>query len=54
MDPDQLFVGEVRETQSAVGCISAAQTGRKVWTTIHTYYPIDIIARLKALMLMLI
>lgn len=49
MDPDQLFVGEVRETQSAVGCISAAQTGRKVWTTIHTYYPIDIIARLKAL-----
>ncbi|KAB1469226.1 pilus assembly protein PilQ [Cronobacter sakazakii] len=49
LDPDQMFIGEIRGEHSATGCISAAQTGRKVYTTIHTDYPVDIIARLKAL-----
>lgn len=49
MDPDQMFIGEVRDNTSATGAISAAQTGHKVYTTIHTNHPIDIISRLKAL-----
>lgn len=49
LDPDQIFIGEVRDNTSATGAITAALTGHKVFTTIHTNFPIDIIARLKNL-----
>ncbi|ECO4313207.1 Flp pilus assembly complex ATPase component TadA [Salmonella enterica] len=48
LDPDQVYIGEVRDFTSATGAISAAQTGHKVYTTIHTNNPIDIIPRLKS------
>lgn len=48
LDPDQIYIGEVRDFTSATGAISAAQTGQKVYTTIHTHNPIDIIPRLKS------
>ncbi|WP_253926685.1 GspE/PulE family protein [Dickeya dadantii] len=49
LDPDVISVGEIRETKSATGCVSAAQTGRKVYTTLHTNYAIDIPSRLLSL-----
>lgn len=48
LDPDQIYIGEVRDFTSATGAIAAAQTGHKVYTTIHTHNPIDIIPRLKS------
>jgi type II secretory ATPase GspE/PulE/Tfp pilus assembly ATPase PilB-like protein len=49
MDPDWIYIGEVRDRTSAMGAVEAAQTGHNVITTIHTQYPIDIISRLKNL-----
>lgn len=49
LDPDEMFIGEVRDYASATGTVSAAQTGHKVVTTLHTHFPIEIISRLKTL-----
>jgi len=47
LDPDFIYIGEVRDSTSATGVIEAAQTGHNVITTIHTSHPIDIIQRLR-------
>ncbi|EGH9360826.1 Flp pilus assembly complex ATPase component [Salmonella enterica] len=47
LDPDFIYIGEVRDNTSATGVIEAAQTGHCVITTIHTSHPIDIIQRLR-------
>ncbi len=47
LDPDFIYIGEVRDTTSATGVIEAAQTGHNVITTIHTSHPIEIIQRLR-------
>lgn len=47
LDPDWIYVGEVRDHTSATGAVEAAQTGHNVITTIHTQFAIDIISRLK-------
>lgn len=47
LDPDVIYIGEVRDNTSATGVIEAAQTGHGVITTIHTSYAIDIIQRLR-------
>lgn len=47
LDPDYIYIGEVRDSTSATGVIEAAQTGHSVITTIHTSHPIDIIQRLR-------
>lgn len=49
LDPDQMLIGEIRDYASATGAIAAAQTGHKVYTTLHTHFPIEIISRLKTL-----
>ncbi|MBG6246666.1 pilus assembly protein PilQ (plasmid) [Candidatus Symbiopectobacterium sp. 'North America'] len=49
LDPDCIYIGEVRDSTSATGVIESAQTGHSVITTIHTSYPIDIIQRLRRL-----
>jgi len=49
LDPDFIYIGEVRDITSATGVIEAAQTGHNVITTIHTSHPIDIIERLSRL-----
>lgn len=49
LDPDFIYIGEVRDSTSATGVIEAAQTGHNVITTIHTSHPIDIIQRLRRL-----
>ncbi|MEM4218406.1 MAG: ATPase, T2SS/T4P/T4SS family, partial [Candidatus Methanomethylicaceae archaeon] len=35
-DPDVILVGEVRDTETALNCLSAAETGHLVVTTLHT------------------
>ncbi|WP_051225645.1 ATPase, T2SS/T4P/T4SS family [Photorhabdus temperata] len=47
LDPDCIYIGEVRDNTSGNGVIEAAQTGHIVVTTIHTNHPIDIIQRLR-------
>lgn len=47
LDPDWIYIGEVRDKTSARGATEAAETGHNVITTIHTKYPIDILSRLK-------
>lgn len=47
LDPDCIYIGEVRDDTSGNGVIEAAQTGHTVITTIHTNHPIDIIQRLR-------
>lgn len=49
LDPDSIYVGEVRDSTSATGAVEASQTGHSVITTIHTSHPIDIIQRLRRL-----
>jgi type II secretory ATPase GspE/PulE/Tfp pilus assembly ATPase PilB-like protein len=46
LDPDCIYIGEVRDNTSGSGVIEAAQTGHMVITTIHTNHPIDILQRL--------
>lgn len=48
LDPDRLFIGEVRDPTSADGAISAGHTGHKVYTTMHTSLPIDVLTRLRS------
>ncbi|WP_159338521.1 ATPase, T2SS/T4P/T4SS family [Erwinia rhapontici] len=47
LDPDRLYIGEVRDAGSANGAVEAIQTGSPVLTTIHTNSPADIPQRLK-------
>ncbi|SFF37779.1 Type II secretory pathway ATPase GspE/PulE or T4P pilus assembly pathway ATPase PilB [Kosakonia radicincitans] len=49
MDPDRLYVGEIRDTDSANGVIEAIQTGAGVLLTIHTNSATDIPQRLRRL-----
>lgn len=45
-DPDIIFIGEVRDQQTATMSIRAAMTGHKVFTTLHTNDAIGVIPRL--------
>lgn len=47
LNPDWLYIGEVRDATSAMGTLEAGNTGHGVITTIHTRFPIDILSRLK-------
>lgn len=47
MDPDRLYIGEIRDAGSAHGCVEAIHTGIPVLTTIHTHSPADILQRLR-------
>lgn len=47
LDPDGIYIGEVRDNSSGNGVIEAAQTGHMVLTTIHTNHPIDILQRVR-------
>ena len=48
-DPDTLMVGEIRDLQSAVLAIKFAQSGHRVYTTIHASTALGIIGRLVGL-----
>jgi type IV pilus assembly protein PilB len=48
-DADVIFVGEVRDPESAEACIQLAQTGHLVLTSMHTRDAIGVVARLCAL-----
>ena len=45
-DPDIIFIGEVRDQQTASMSIRAAMTGHKVFTTLHTNDALGVIPRL--------
>ena len=45
-DPDIIFVGEVRDEETAVMAVRAAQTGHQVYTTLHTNDALGTIPRL--------
>ena len=48
-DPDALFVGEIRDRETAEETFRAANTGLQVFSTLHTNNPISAILRLKDL-----
>lgn len=45
-DPDIIFVGEVRDEETAVMAVRAALTGHQVYTTLHTNDALGVIPRL--------
>lgn len=45
-DPDIIFVGEVRDEETAVMAVRAALTGHQVFTTLHTNDALGVIPRL--------
>ncbi len=45
-DPDIIFIGEVRDNQTATMAMRASMTGHKVFTTLHTNDAIGVIPRL--------
>lgn len=45
-DPDVIFVGEVRDEETAVMAVRAALTGHQVYTTLHTNDALGVIPRL--------
>ncbi len=45
-DPDTLMVGEIRDLQSAVLTIKFAQSGHRVYTTVHASTALGIVGRL--------
>jgi type II secretory ATPase GspE/PulE/Tfp pilus assembly ATPase PilB-like protein len=47
-DADVIFIGEVRDTDSAQAAVQLAQTGHLVLTTLHTRDAIGVIPRLEA------
>lgn len=47
MDPDRLYVGEIRSPAAANAVIEAINTGTPLLTTIHTNSPADILHRLR-------
>ena len=48
-DPDTLMVGEIRDLQSAVLAIKFAQSGHRVYTTVHASTALGIVGRLVGL-----
>ena len=48
-DPDILFIGEVRDEDSAELLVKAVQSGHQVYTTLHTTSAIGIVDRLRGL-----
>ncbi len=48
-DPDTLMVGEIRDLESAILAIKFAQSGHRVYTTVHASTAIGIISRLVGL-----
>ncbi len=46
-DPDILFVGEIRDQETMLGCIQAALTGHLVLTTLHAPDTIESVLRIK-------
>lgn len=50
LDPDLMMIGEVRDGASAKAAIEAAQTGHKVWTTLHANNAWDILDRYESLL----
>lgn len=46
-DPDVIFVGEIRDPETAAIAIRASMTGHQVFTTLHTNDSIGVISRLK-------
>lgn len=46
-DPDVIFVGEVRDNETATMAIRAAMTGHQVYSTLHTNDAIGAISRLR-------
>lgn len=47
-DADIIFIGEIRDSESAITAVQLAQTGHLVLTTLHTRDSIGVIARMKA------
>ena len=45
-DPDTLMVGEIRDKQSAILTIKFAQTGHRVYTTVHASTALGVIERI--------
>jgi type II secretory ATPase GspE/PulE/Tfp pilus assembly ATPase PilB-like protein len=45
-DPDIIFLGEVRDEETAVMAVRAALTGHQVFTTLHTNDALGAIPRL--------
>lgn len=48
-DPDTLMVGEIRDLQSAVLTIKFAQSGHRVYTTVHAATALGIVGRLSGI-----
>ncbi len=48
-DPDVIFIGEIRDPETARECMRAANTGLQIFSTLHTNDPISGILRLKDL-----
>ncbi len=48
-DPDSIFIGEIRDTDTAQMACRAAMTGHQVYTTLHTNNVFGVIQRLKDL-----
>ncbi len=48
-DPDIIFVGEIRDTETAIAAVQASQTGHLVFSTLHTRNAVGTIARLSEL-----
>lgn len=48
-DPDVLFIGEIRDPETAQEALRASITGHKVFSTLHTNTPVDAILRLRDL-----
>lgn len=48
-DPDVIFIGEVRDSETAQMAMRAAMTGHRVYTTLHTNDTFSAIERLKEL-----
>lgn len=48
-NPDTLFIGEVRDLQSATAAIDMSLQGKRVWGTVHSHSCLTTIARLEHL-----
>lgn len=46
LDPDVIMVGEIRDHESAWTAVRAAQTGHRVWTTLHANSAFSLINRM--------
>ena len=47
-DPDVIMIGEIRDTETALIAVQAAQTGHLVLSTMHGHQASDCLARLKS------